>query len=373
MLIGIDASRTTIARRTGTEAYSLELTRALLALTTEHRWRLYFNQAPARNTWPHRPGVEQRVMPFSRLWTHLRLSLEMFEAPPDVLFVPAHVLPLVRPRHSVVTVHDLGYHHFPDAHTRSALAYLKLSTRMNARWATLILADSEATRNDLMRIYRTPAEKIRVVYPGRNEGLQRVVDRDRIGAVAGSLGIGGDYILYLGTLQPRKNLVRLVEAFGEMLAAWNEDVPPPTLVLAGKKGWLSGDIFRSVERLDLSKHVLFPGYVPDEDLPALLSGARVFAFPSLYEGFGFPVLEAMACDVPVVCADSSSLPEAAGDAALRVDPLDTEALAEALHRALTNESLRSQLIQAGRQQIQQFSWQKSARQTLEVLEEAAAR
>ena len=371
MLIGIDASRTTIARRTGTEAYSLELTKALLALDTAHRWRLYFNQPPLRHTWPHGPNMEFRVIPLRRLWTHVRLSLEMFDSPPDVLFVPAHVLPLVRPRRSVVTVHDLGYHYFPEAHTRSARTYLRLSTRLNARWATRVLADSEATRDDLVRIYGTPAHKIRVVYPGRNERFRRVVNRDRIRDVIARLGIDADYILYLGTLQPRKNLVRLVEAYGRILAGWNADSKPPMLVLAGQRGWLSDDIFETVEWLGLKQHVRFPGYVPDRHLPALLSGARVFAFPSLYEGFGFPVLEAMACDVPVVCANSSSLPEVAGDAAIQVDPLDVDALAGALRETLTDESLRSRLIEAGRRQIAKFSWEKCARQTLDVLEEAA--
>ena len=145
----------------------------------------------------------------------------------------------------------------------------------------------------------------------------------------------------------------------------------PLLVLAGQKGWLSDEIFQAVERLGLSDHVRFPGYVPDDDLPALLSGASLFAFPSLYEGFGFPMLEAMACDVPVVCSNSSSLPEVAGDAALLVDPLDVDALTSAMRTALTDESVRSRLIQAGRQQIKNFSWKRAARQTLYALEEAA--
>jgi glycosyltransferase involved in cell wall biosynthesis len=372
MLIGIDASRTTVARRTGTEAYSLALTQALLALDTTHRWRLYFNQAPPRHEWPHGSNVDLRVIPLRRLWTHARLSLEMFDSPPDVLFVPAHVLPLIRPRRSVVTVHDLGYHYFPDAHTRSARAYLKLSTRWNAACASRILVDSRATRDDLVRLYGAPADKIRVVYPGRNEGIQHVADRERIAALMDTLGIGAPYILYLGTLQPRKNLARLVDAYGRLLANWGEGSQPPALVLAGQRGWLSDDIFRAVERLGLSEQVIFPGYVSDEDLPALLSGARVFAFPSLYEGFGFPVLEAMACHVPVVCANTSSLPEVAGDAAWQVDPLDVDALAAGLHRAWTDNALRRRLVDAGRQQIEKFSWEKCAQQTLSVLEEAAA-
>lgn len=371
MLIGIDASRTTVAHRTGTEAYSLQLTQALLQLRdTDHVWRLYFNQAPQDDHWPSHPALQLQIIPFPRLWTHVRLSLEMLEQPPDLLFVPAHVLPLIRPRRCVVTVHDLGYHHFPDAHTRGARAYLELSTRLNARWATLVLADSDATRRDLVARYGVPTEKVRVVHPGRNQRLRREVNPERIAAISARLGINGEYILYVGTLQPRKNLIRLIQAYAALLAEWESKSRCPLLVLAGKRGWLSDAIFREVDRLGLAGQVRFPGYVPDDDLPALLSGASAFAFPSLYEGFGFPVLEAMACDVPVVCANTSSLPEVAGEAALLIDPLDTRALTDALRELLLNRDLRRRLIDAGRQQLRNFSWEKAASQTLAVLEEA---
>ena len=368
MIIGIDASRTTAARPTGTEAYSLELTHALLALDAGHIWRLYFNQPPAPADWPARPELELRLMPFPRLWTHGRLSFEMARRPPDVLFVPAHVLPLVRPRRSVVTVHDLGYHYFPEAHTWSARLYLELSTRLNARWATRVLADSRATADDLMRVYGTPADKLRVVYPGLNPAIRRVADQNRMAEVAGRLGIPGDYILHVGTLQPRKNLARLIEAYGMLAGA----EPIPRLVLAGQRGWLSQGIFQAVERLGLAGRVHFPGYVAEEELPALMSGARLFVFPSLYEGFGFPVLEAMACGVPVVCSNTSSLPEVAGEAALLVDPTDVSALAAAMRQALIQTELRARLIDAGQKQAARFSWERAARATLAALEEAAA-
>jgi glycosyltransferase involved in cell wall biosynthesis len=187
------------------------------------------------------------------------------------------------------------------------------------------------------------------------------------------LQIDGAYILYVGTLQPRKNLVRLIEAYGRLIARWSDEVGPPSLVLAGQSGWLSEGIFRAVDRLGLAGRVKFPGYVPDADLPALLSGASAFAFPSLYEGFGFPVLEAMACQVPVVCSNTSSLPEVAGDAALLVNPLDVEELANALHAVLIEPMLRARLIEAGEQQVTRFSWERAARETLTALEEAATR
>jgi len=214
MRIGIDASRATAARRTGTENYSLHLIRALLALDGPHEFRLYFNQPPPPDLFP--VDVEQRVIPFPRLWTHVRLSWEMARQAPDLLFVPSHVLPLIHPRRSVVTVHDLGYHYYPETHTLSQNLYLRASTRFNARAAARLVADSEATRRDLMRYYGTPGDKISVVYPGRDESLAPVRDAALLAAVRERYGLRGSYLLYVGTLHPRKNLARLVQAFGAL-------------------------------------------------------------------------------------------------------------------------------------------------------------
>ena len=376
MLIGIDASRTTVARRTGTENYALSLTRELLALgqePAEHRFRLYFNDPPP-------PGLvdgraEQRVIPFPRLWTHVRLSWEVATRPPDLLFVPAHVVPVIHPRKCVVTVHDLGYLYYPEAHTRFQNAYLRWSTRYNARTAARVLADSQATRDDLIRHYRIPAGKIVVVYPGRDEGLAPVTDAAALAAVRARYGLSGSYFLHVGTLQPRKNLIRLVRAFASLLASGDgRPTPLPErlqLVITGKKGWLYDELLEEVQKLGLAAEgrVVLTGYAPDADLPALLSGAVAFVFPSLYEGFGFPVIEAMSCGTPVVCSNASSLPEVAGEAALLVDPVDVAALAAALGRVAADEGLRRELSERGLRQASRFSWRQSARQALEVMEE----
>lgn len=366
MLIGVDASRAARVRRTGTENYALHLIRGLLALDRRNRYRLYFDRPPLPGLFPPGPNWEPRVIPFPRLWTHVRLSWEMVHQPPDVLFVPAHVLPLVRPRRTVVTVHDLGYRYYPAAHRPLDRFYLDLSTRYHARVATHILADSQATRNDLIREYGADPERITVVYPGVDENLRRVDDVAVLAVTRVKYGIPGEYVLYVGTLHPRKNLVRLIEAFA---ALQSEAV---NLVIAGQKGWLYDNIFARVRELGLAERVFFTGYVADADLAALLSGARVFAFPSLYEGFGFPVLEAMACGVPVVCSHASSLPEVAGDAALLVDPLDPTAWAAALERALIDEELRADLVRRGYAQARRFSWRRAAGETLQVLERIGA-
>lgn len=376
MLIGIDASRATAGQRTGTETYSLRLICALLGLRSGHRFRLYTNGAPHIPGIPESPAAAVRAIPFPRLWTHIRLSAEMLIRPPDLLFVPAHVLPLIHPRRSVVTVHDLGYLHYPDAHRPADRRYLGWSTRWNARQATLVLADSQATKDDLARAYGVDPARIRVVYLGRDEMLGPVRDAHVVAAARERYGIAGRYLLYVGTLQPRKNLARVIEAFAR--AAGDLAFSRPgrgaedlQLILAGRRGWLYDDLFAQVERLGLRQRVLFPGYIPAEDLPALLSGATAFVFPSLYEGFGFPVLEAGACEVPVITSNTSSLPEVAGDAALLVDPHDVDAIADAMRRLLTDPDLRAELIRRGRENVKRFSWEKCARETLAVLEEAA--
>ena len=300
----------------------------------------------------------------------MRLSVEVTAHPPDVLFVPSHVLPALHPRRSVVTVHDLGYRYFPEAHKTFDRVYLDLSTRFNARSAAHVLADSQATKDDLVRFTGVAANRVTVVHLGRDETLAPVDNPQRIADVQQHLGLrrpgepAAPAIVYVGTLQPRKNLVRLVDAF----ALARQQRPDLQLVLAGKRGWLADPIFQRVAALGLQDAVRFPGFVAEADLPPLLSGALCFAFPSLHEGFGFPVLEAQACGAPVLAANSSSLPEVAGDGALLVDPLDTGAIAAGLLRLAEDETLRSRLRAAGFANLRRFSWQRCAEETLAVLE-----
>jgi glycosyltransferase involved in cell wall biosynthesis len=359
MHFALDASRTTLARRTGTERYALEMIRALLALPNGHTFTLYFREAPAPGLFAPDPRVRQRVIGPHRLWTHVGLALALAEDDPDAVWVPAHSLPVFGVGRSVVTVHDLGYVHFPEAHPFLQRQYLAWSTRHSARTARRVLADSDATAADLVRHDQIPADKITVVYPGRDEALQ-VVDPS---PVRQRYGLQAPYILHVGTLQPRKNLVRLIDAVQRLRVS----EPDVELVLAGARGWLADPILAAAQ----APGVRVLGPVPDQDLAALYTGASVFAFPSLYEGFGFPVLEAQTCEVPVVCASTSSLPEVAGQGALLVDPLDTDALADALGQTLRDDTLRRRLIAAGLDNLSRFSWSTSARQVLAQLEAAA--
>jgi glycosyltransferase involved in cell wall biosynthesis len=383
MHIGIDASRVTMAQRTGTEHYSFELLAALAQIDRQNRYTLYCNQLPAALP-PLGPNFSLRHIPFPRLWTHARLSAEVALHPPDVLFVPAHVLPLgvvLRRRvRTVVTIHDMGYMRFPESHTPAQRRYLRLSTNWGVRHANRLIAISNTTREDLIRYAGAPPEKISVVYHGVSPRFQPIGDPNLIAATQAKYGITPPYFLYVGTIQPRKNLVRLLEAFASASRDWGSvigssasdtqsPIPNPQLVIAGKRGWLTDEIERQSTQLfgPNSSAVRFTGYIADEDLPALLSGALAFVFPSLYEGFGMPLLEAMACGTPVLASATSALPEIAGDAALLIDPEDTPALADGLARLASDAALRADLQARGLARAAQFTWERCAQETLTVL------
>ncbi|MDM8530669.1 glycosyltransferase family 1 protein [Anaerolineales bacterium HSG25] len=364
-LIGIDASRAAKAKRTGTETYSLELIKQFARLASPTtRLRLYTPHAPQHNDWPDSPHVETRIIPWPRLWTHLRLAAELHQAPPDLLFVPAHVLPLFCPVPAVVTVHDLGYRFYPSAHKRFSRWYLDWTTRRHSRVASHVIADSEATKSDLIQIYQADSKRITVAHLGRDETLTRIDDRAEVETVKNRYKIEGDYLLYIGTLQPRKNLLRLLDAFSSVTRALeNRQIK---LVLAGGQGWLYNEIFSRTQQLRLTEQVIFTGYIAEADKATLLSDAVAYLFPSLYEGFGLPVLEAMSCGTPVLTSCTSSLPEVAGDAALLVDPHNTQSIAVGLMALLTNPMLRERLSEHGFQQIQKFSWSTTAKQIWQV-------
>lgn len=369
MLIGIDASRAVTRQRTGTEAYAYFLLQALipLASTQGHQMRLYFNQAPPAAFFPDTPHVQECVIPMARLWSQVRLAAELVRRPPDVFFTPAHVIPFITRGKSVVTIHDLGFHHFPEAHTANQLAYLKLSTRINGQSASRVIVDSEATKADLLKYYAVPEGKIDVIYPGVDPAFRRVSDLEKIGAIQGRYGIRSPYLIYIGTIQPRKNLPRLVRAFTAASL-------PHQLVLAGRVGWKSEEIIAEIDGLRPSQRtqILLPGFIPEDDKAALITGAEALMFPSLYEGFGFPVLEGQVCATPVLASNNSSLPEIAGHGALLVDPFSDQDMTMAIRRIVEDQPLRQELVQKGLENVRRFSWAKTAAVVLATLERAVA-
>jgi len=364
MIFGIDASRLQVAQRTGTEQYTWELLQALGSIDTRHNYWLYTNGLPAALP-PLPPNFRLRPIRLPRLWTHLRLSAEMFLHAPDVLFVPAHVLPLWSPPRAVVTIHDLGYLHYPEAHPLSRRLYLRLSTRWNAWRATHIIADSATTKQDIVRHCRVAESKISVVHLGVGARFRPITDRGLLHEVALRYGITTPYLLFVGTIQPRKNLARLIEAWA---AYARQTATNTTLVIAGKSGWITAAIERRAYELGIADRVRFTGYVADDDLPALISGALGYVFPSLYEGFGLPVLEAQACGTPVLCSAVSSLPEVAGDAAIFVDPHSVPSITDGIQRLCEDQQMRERLRDAGLRRISGWNWQRTARETLRILE-----
>ncbi len=370
MHIGIDASRITTKQRTGTENYTYNLIKALAEVDRSNHYTLYFNHIPAIPPVSH-ANFSNKSIPLPRFWTQARLATELFRESPDLLFIPAHTLPILRPRtlKTVVTIHDLGVEYLKEYHQFPHKLYLGKSTTYASKHADGIIAVSESTKRDLIAKLGTPEEKIQVIYEGFDSKIFYPRDSKEVSKIKEKLNIKGDYLLFVGTIQPRKNLLRLIQAFSNYLAHTKKgDIQ---LIIAGKKGWLYEDILLAPARLNIDDKVKFVGHVGDSDLPALYSGASAFLFPSLYEGFGLPLLEAFASKIPVLTSNISSLPEVAGEAALKVDPNSTTQITEALDQIITNDKLRQQLISDSQLQLKKFSWKKCAQETLAFLEKVA--
>ena len=285
----------------------------------------------------------------------------------DLLHAPHFMLPLVRPCASVVTIHDvIGWRWKEDIESRIGRVYYRGMMYSAVRLADRIITDSKFSRDDIVRCLGVKREKIRVVYPGISSDFAPVSDKVQLESIRSKYRIEDEFIVYTGIYKPRKNHVALLRAFREFLS--NES--HANLVLVGPLEKGREELRRFVDELGISKKVIFAGFVSDPDLRALYSAARVYACPSLYEGFGFTVLESMACGTPVVCSGETSLPEIAGDSALYADPRKPDEFARALHKAFTDASLRISLTEKGRMNLQRFSWADTARETLEVYQNA---
>ncbi len=316
--------------------------------------------------WPY----PLRRLPFSErqaviLWQRLRVPLpaDWLLGPADLFHSPDFVLPALHRTPGIVTVHDLSFLVYPQYAVPGLEYYLRGAVPRAVRRARLVLADSENTRRDLIRFWDTPPEKVHVLYPGLAPHFRRVEDPDVLARVRHRYRLPPRFILSVSRLEPRKNFPGLIAAFERLKARTGL---PHHLVIAGGKGWLYEPIFDAAARSPYREAIHFPGFVADEDLPALYTLAEAFAYPSFYEGFGFPPLEAMACGTPVVCADNSSLPEVVGNAGLLLPAEDTDAWADALAQVLTDADLRERLIAAGYQQAARFTWESTARRLVRL-------
>jgi len=270
----------------------------------------------------------------------------------------------------VVSIHDLSFEHLPETFKRRSRTQLRLTVRHSARRAARIISLSEHGRRDIIETYGITAERVSTIPLAAPSNFAPVHDNRELQRVRHNYGIDGDYILSVGSIQPRKNLARLVKAYASLRGNKSAD-KLPKLVLVGKCGWLYDETLRALEETGVKDSVVLTGYVPQADLPALYSGALCFVYPSYFEGFGLPPLEAMKCGAPVIVGNKTSLPEVVGDAALAVDPFDVEAIASAMKKVIESSALRNELSIKGQGRAEAFDWRETARKTLAIYQEVA--
>lgn len=401
MKIGVDASRANLAQRTGTEQYAYHLIQEWKKLTDPSDQFILYSKSPLTNGlethWP--AHFQSRVLQWAPqfLWTQFRLSLEMLRSRPEVLFVPAHTLPLFLPRKSVVTLHDVGFERFDRLYMRehigtsgpvkkllnagarlvtlgkygaSELDYHRWSTNFTIKHATKIITVSEFSKREIVACYpNIDPNRISVIYHGVDHArFQPMPDGDERRQRLNRYGIHRPFLLFIGRLEEKKNISGLISIFGELKKAYHE---PLDLVLVGKPGFRHEQMLKRIKELQLTDSVIQTGYVAEEDLVALRSAASAFVFPSYYEGFGMPILESMSCGTPVVSSNRASLPEVVGSAGLMADPDDHREFASQIHRLLTQPALRQDYVDKGLIWARRFSWSDAAARTLDVIRQCA--
>jgi glycosyltransferase involved in cell wall biosynthesis len=354
----------------GNETYITNLIEALARIDSHNRYTLYVTRRAAverfKDRWPN--FSVQLTLPHTPLLrVPVTLVRELRRRPVDVLHVQ-YTAPPFAPCPVVATIHDLSFEHLPDTFKRRSHVQRRLTVRRTARRAAQLIAPSEFTCHDIARTYGIAPERINLIPLAAAAGFAPASDAE-VARVRAHYRIGGDYILAVGSIQPRKNLTRLVRAYSALRRA-RPNAKLPQLVLVGKKAWLYDETLRAIAECGSARDVSLTGYVPEEDLPALYTGALCFVYPSYFEGFGLPPLEAMRCGTPVIASDRTSLPEVVGDAGLLVDPFDEAALAHALAALLDDAELRTRLRTRGLARAASFDWRETARRTLEVYQRA---
>lgn len=354
MLVGIDGNEANVQKRVGIGEYAYQLLVQFSKLKN-HNFVVYLKNKPLSDMPKESSNWTYRVIGPRRLWTQIALPWDLFthRPKPNVFFTPSHYAPRFSPMPTAISIMDLSYIKFPELFKKNDLYQLVNWTKYSVKKATRVFTISLASKNDIIKEYKLLQNRVVVTYPGAK--LVRATKPKTFMA---------KYILFVGTLQPRKNIVRLVEAFSKI----KNKYPDTKLLIVGKKGWLFEEILNSPKKFQIEDRVEFKDFVRDEEMPSLYRNAQCFVLPSLYEGFGLPVLEAMQNDCPVIISNVSSLPEAGGEAALYVDPKNINDIAEKIDKVLSSPKLREEMIKKGRDQVKKFSWEKTARETLKVLE-----
>lgn len=366
MVIGIDCRILALQKdRTGVANHAYNLLKGLSAIDKENEYFLLFDRPDEATLLPLGENFRRvnLLMPRRFLWQQIRLPLGLLALGIDVFHSFTFSVPLVRPCKAVTTIHDLSFMIFPQYADPAVRSYLGRMVPLAARHSDKIIAISENTKKDIVKVLGVSPDKVAVTLCGVDPRFAPIRDEGMLSAFRRRDGLPDRMILFVGTLEPRKNVTALVRAFG--LAKRSKNLEHK-LVLAGRKGPDYPQVVAAVDELGLKDDVVFLDYFSDRDLPLLYSAADAFVYCSLYEGFGLPPLEAMACGTPVIASNNSSLPEVVGEAGVLVDPHSTEEMSGAIGRVLSDPDLRSRLSAKGFERARLFSWESTARQTLEV-------
>lgn len=384
MIIGIDGNEANVHSRVGIGEYAFELLRQFsnskfsprgeAGKIQNSKFVIYLKDRPLEHMPEEADGWKYRVLKPGKLWTQWRLPLDLYfhKDRPDVFFSPSHYAPRFSPVPTVMSIMDVSYLYFPEMFDKKDLLQLKNWTAYSVKNAKKVLTISRSTKNDIIEAYKTPDTKVIVTYPGIKETVSLEPRIYGMNQVKTKYRISDNYVLFVGTLQPRKNIQKLIEAFAKVLKDENSQ-NDLQLVIVGKKGWQYEEILSAPEKLSISGSVKFLESVSNDELPIIYKHAKCMILPSLYEGFGLPVLEAMKYDCPVITSKVSSLPEAGGDACLYINPEDVSDISDKIIKLINDDKLRQVLIEKGRKQVEKFSWEKTAGETLKVLEEVGKR
>jgi len=359
MLIGIDSSRVTKTYLTGTEYYSIEIIKALSSIDDKNRYLLYSPSNTSLRLGNLGENFSQKIMPFPKFWSQIRLSWEMIFKKPDVLFVPSHLIPIYHPKNTVVTLHDLGFKKFPELYPPKELIYHNWGMNFSAKHAKYIITPSEYTKRDLIKTYSLDPEKISVIWHGFDRDLFK----------PGDFSQKKPYIFFIGRLEEKKNIIGMIRAYAFLRKEKNIK---HQFLLAGKPGFGYDVIEKEIDNLpgEIKKDIKLLGYIKEADYVKKLQEADIFLFTTFFEGFGMPIIEAMACGTPVITSNRTSMPEIAGNAAILVDPNNSLQIAAAMSKVIHSDGLKKSLILKGRVRSKIFSWEKAAKKTLEVINKA---
>lgn len=399
MIIGIDASRANEKQKTGTEWYSYHLIQEMKKIAPPNMEFVLYSKEPLRDGLENLPlNFKSKILkwPPKFLWTQIRLSWEMLWHKPNILFISAHTIPFIHPSKTITTLHDIGFEKFPELYSHNLIGYKKsflkkliwllvkiltlgkysnteldyhrFSAKFALKHAKKIITVSQFTKDEIVNTYHTDPKKISVIYSGLDHNQYKPMEKndEKINYVTDKFHLKKPFFLAVGRLEEKKNTAGIVEAFGIFKNKIGKN--NYQLVLAGKPGYNFYKIEENIKRYNLEKDVVITGFVPDEDLPFLMKKAYLFMMPSFYEGFGLPIIEAMACGVPAITSNLASMKEVAGDNALLVDPRNIEMIFQAINRLTDDIQLRTALIKKGLARAKKFSWLNCAQETLKLID-----